>query len=816
MTTLKKRGYVIPKSSLNNEQINKIKKDLNVTPFVSESFALSKPEPFKIYLESKNHYYVPKFYGVKNFGYNEFITLDKGKEINVNFKGEPRTKQLPVINNFMNECKETSNYFDNNKGGIISVGCGFGKCLGKDTPIMMYDGTIKMVQDIKVGDKIMGDDSKERNILTLARGRETMYKVIPTKGEPYIVNESHILSLKYSTDRNKNIKKNDVVDMSVLEYLNLPKSYHDRAGPLLGYRVPIDYPEKEVELDPYMLGYWLGDGNSRNSAISTQDSTIIHYFVKNLPDNLYLKYVSQYDYRINSVNKNNTFQNFLRNNNLILNKHIPHNYKCNTREIRLKILAGILDADGYYSKGGYDIIQKSEKLLDDIIYIARSLGFAAYKKKCKKSCMYKGEKRSGTYYRTNIQGAGDEIPCIIPRKKGEKRKQIKDVLKTRIRLEKLDIDEYYGFEIDGNRRFVLGDFKVTHNTVMALNFITKLKRKTLIIVHKTFLMNQWRDRILEFIPDASIGYIQGDKIEVEDKDIVIGMLQSISQREYDLKIFKDFGFTIIDECHHIGAETFSRSLFKINSYYMLGLSATPKRKDGLSIVFELFLGGYVYKQTETKKVKTEVNLIEYYDDSGYNKEKLMYNGRVNVPGMINNICDNIDRTKLIIKIIQLCIQDDRTQILILSDRRNHLNEINSLILKDKICSVGFYVGGMKEKDLKLSETKKVLLGTYSMSSEGMDIPSLNTLILASPKSDIEQSIGRIQRKAHELTPKIYDIIDNFSTFGNQKNKRLALYRKFDYDIYKCDLNDLNNKTLIEKKKKGRSPKINKSKLFIMD
>ena len=140
----------------------------------------------------------------------------------------------------------------------------------------------------------------------------------------------------------QNIKKNDVVDMSVLEYLNLPISYHGRAGPLLGYRVPIDYPEKEVELDPYMLGYWLGDGNSRTSAISTQDSTIIHYFVKNLPDNLYLKYVSQYDYRINSINRVNTFLNFLRNNNLILNKHIPHNYKCNTREIRLKILAGIL------------------------------------------------------------------------------------------------------------------------------------------------------------------------------------------------------------------------------------------------------------------------------------------------------------------------------------------------------------------------------------------------------------------------------------------------------------------------------------------
>ena len=152
---------MIPKNSLNEEQTKKIIDDLNVTPFVSENFALSKPTPFRIFLESKNNYFVPKFYGLKYFGYNEILSLTKGEEIDVHFKGEPRPKQIPVINKFMDACKETSNYFDTNNGGIISVGCGFGKCLGKDTPIMMYDGSIKMVQDIKVGDKIMGDDSKK-------------------------------------------------------------------------------------------------------------------------------------------------------------------------------------------------------------------------------------------------------------------------------------------------------------------------------------------------------------------------------------------------------------------------------------------------------------------------------------------------------------------------------------------------------------------------------------------------------------------------------------------------------------------------------
>ena len=140
----------------------------------------------------------------------------------------------------------------------------------------------------------------------------------------------------------------------------------------------------------------------------------------------------------------------LREYNLIKNKHIPHVYKCNDRKTQLELLAGIIDSDGSVNDNCYDIIQKNEKLMDDIIFVARSLGFAAYKSECKKYCMYKGEKKEGTYYRTCIHGKGlEEIPVKCPRKKVSQRKQIKDVLNTRIKIEKLGIDDYYGFEIDG-------------------------------------------------------------------------------------------------------------------------------------------------------------------------------------------------------------------------------------------------------------------------------------------------------------------------------------------------------------------------------
>ena len=256
-----------------------------------------------------------------------------------------------------------------------------------------------MVQDIVVGDLLMGDDSTPRKVLTLAQGREQMYKVIPNKGDPYVVNESHILSLKSSTNYNKKYTKNSIHDISVLDFLKLPKTFHGRAGPLVGYRVPIIFPKKVIDLDPYLLGFWLGDGWSKVAGITTQDSTILKYFVsdcfQNKHPSLYLQYTGkQYDYRINSINKKTTcsnyFLNILKKYDLINNKHIPYHYKCNVLQLQLELLAGLIDSDGCTSNNCYEIIQKNETLLDDIIYLSRSLGFAAYKKQCEKSCIYKG------------------------------------------------------------------------------------------------------------------------------------------------------------------------------------------------------------------------------------------------------------------------------------------------------------------------------------------------------------------------------------------------------------------------------------------
>ncbi len=357
-------------------------------------------------------------------------------------------------------------------------------------------------------------------------------------------------------------------------------------------------------------------------------------------------------------------------------------------------------------------------------------------------------------------------------------------------------------------------------TIMALYIIASLGKKTIIVVHKEFLLNQWRERIQEFLPKAKIGIIQGPKIDIEDKDIVLAMLQSLSLKTYEDSVFEDFGFTVVDECHHIAAEVFSRALHKINSYYSLGLSATPNRSDGLTRVFKMFLGPIVYKIDKDNKC-VEVRVIEYNEPGNkeYTREELTFTKKLCLPRMINNIASNPNRNMLIIKLVKKLVESGK-QTIILSDRRDQLSLLYGKI--NEFTSVGYYVGGMKQKDLKQSEVCKVILGTFPMSSEGLDIPTLDAAIFATPKSSIQQSIGRITRKQHAENPIAYDIVDNFCMFPNQYRKRERLYKKLKYKIYKTSitvdttLTDSTVEYAIDNLKQFTFGKKKKIKCLIMD
>lgn len=324
-------------------------------------------------------------------------------------------------------------------------------------------------------------------------------------------------------------------------------------------------------------------------------------------------------------------------------------------------------------------------------------------------------------------------------------------------------------------------------TVCALNIATVFKKKTLIICHKGFLMDQWKERIAQYVPTAKVGTIKQNVVDIDDKDIVIASLQSLAMREYDRKIFKRFGFVCIDEVHHTSAEVFSRALAKIVSKRILGLSATPDRKDGLRKVFEWFIGPPVFEVRKRADNDLIVRMEQFYDPHPeYGRELHLYNGKKNVAQMINAICAFKPRNELIVDILaEVKASEPGRQVLILSERRNHLEILRGMIKARGLGTCGYYVGGMTQDQLKRSETKEFILATFHIAAEGFDVPSLNTLVLASPVSSIEQPVGRIQRQKpgeRTHTPLVIDIWDNFSLFRGQGFRRMRFYRDAGYSI----------------------------------
>jgi len=323
-------------------------------------------------------------------------------------------------------------------------------------------------------------------------------------------------------------------------------------------------------------------------------------------------------------------------------------------------------------------------------------------------------------------------------------------------------------------------------TVIALYIISKLKLKTIIIVHKDFLLNQWKERIEQYLGNVSVGILKQNKVET-DNDIVIASLQSIVMRGYDSKYMQGFGFQIIDEAHHICCKTFSQSFFKVNCLHILGLSATIQRKDGLTKVLKWFMGDIVCNKKAKGSDDVSVRMIHFDDeDPLYKQVPLLFNGKPNVSRLINRVCEFTKRTQFIATELQrLLLAEPNRNVIILSDRRNHLIDINEELKKKGIVDTGFYVGGMKQNDLKQSEQKSIILGTFSMVAEGFDLPKLNTMVLASSKSDVEQAVGRIQRQLkseREHDPFIIDIADDLSIFKSQAKKRMDFYKKKGYSI----------------------------------
>ena len=381
---------------------------------------------------------------------------------------------------------------------------GLGKCHGKGTKILMYDGSIKNVEDITVGEQLMGDDGTPRTVLSLARGKEQMYRVTLRNGDSFTCNESHILSLQVAKgNRYKKYRGGDIVNMSITDYLKLPE--WAKKNVFKAYKRSVSSFNRNIStpiIEPYIYGAWLGDGNSNCIAFTINDNDdelrceILRYASENNFDIRQCPGRGCTFYRLSKSSNNNkpyTELNMIRKS-ASNGKHMLEEYKYGSREIRLEVLAGLLDTDGYFIDNTYEIATKFEQLKEDILFIVRSLGLSI-------TCIDKYV-NNVKYYRMFISGDTNIIPTRLKRKTASARKQKKDPLVYMFNVEPIGIDDYYGFTIDGNHLYLLGDFTVTHNTVQAIAvlkwFYENQNISKMLIVCKKSVKKQWADEIKKF------------------------------------------------------------------------------------------------------------------------------------------------------------------------------------------------------------------------------------------------------------------------------------------------------------------------------
>lgn len=460
-------------------------------------------------------------------------------------------------------------------------------CHAKDTEILMYDGSIKYVQDIVIGDQLMGDDSTPRKVLSLYRGNQAMVKIIPNKGDSFIVNEDHILSLKKTNTPGKYPGMPLVVNISIKDYIKTNRHFKHLYKL---YRTGVDFSRNFYDefkyITPYFLGLWIGDGSSSRPMIVSNEDEVDDYFYsefKKYCTNRYHKGNELYAYYFGTGNgkfEHNPLWNeltyFIKNGSKYLTtKSVAFRFVD-----RCELLAGLIDSDGSLGNGSYDFINKNISISRTVLFLAQSIGLYAVMKKCNKQCTNNG--KWGEYYRVQISGNINIIPCKVPRKKASPRLQKKDLLMTGFRIEYLKSDSYYGFELNDNHLYCMGDFTVTHNTGKRLASVELMRHfsRSLFIAHREELIGQAYEEIDKLWP-MQVGIIKGPLFEVEKK-IVVASVQTLQNR-LDRINPELFDYIVIDEAHNYISPSFLKTVRHFRPKLRTAWTATPKRLDGLSL-----------------------------------------------------------------------------------------------------------------------------------------------------------------------------------------------------------------------------------------
>ncbi len=765
-----------------------IKKELEIK-IVEEGFGpVPKISYLTPYMVDEEKAYLP--YAYAN-AFSEANSEDHGKDGQALFPMPSKKVYSKLKCDFEGELRDTQKVIktealenlERSGSTIIAAYPGFGKCLGWNTPVLMYNGDIKMVQDVIVGDKLMGDDSTQRNVLSTCTGQEDMYTIYFPNGDNYTANASHILSLsmtnhktivlsirpnnvrgyivkrfdpktklickKHFKDYNQaveyknSINYDGVLDISIKDYLNLSKQLRNK---LRHYKVATEFLDKydtekytNLLIQPYTLGLWLGTGDYREGK-----------FELNL--SMRLKKVLGSDVELS------TDTEIFLEYELQKVKYIPSNYKKNRREIRLELLAGIIDSAGLMYKNCYEIVFRSKQLATDLQFITRSL--AIYSRVMRRY-EYDDNNRPISIYHIVFYGRNIQHIPIKQRHLQIKMEKIpfQEYINFYFKVIPCSSKNYYGFTIDGNSRFLLGDFTVTHNTITSIFIATELKLKTLIVSHRIVLINQWLNAIKTFCPNATTQVLEKG-IEKEDCDFYI--MNAINVPKNSRNYYKDIGFVIVDEVHLIMSEVLSKSMLHLTPRYLLGLSATPYREDKYAILLDLYFGEEkIYRKMHRK------HDVYVLNTNFTPTVEMASNGKINWSLLLDSQSNNVPRNEMIIRLVK---HFPKRVFLILCKRVEQGKWIVNRLKEE-----GEDVTSLIGKQQTYEQTSRILVGTTGKCSTGFDHPRLDTLLLATDvQAYFVQVLGRIFRTQTGI-PMVIDIIDKNSILKNHFNVRKAVY-----------------------------------------
>ena len=684
------------------------------------------------------------------------------------------------------------------KPGIIVAPCG---CHAKGYGILMYDGTIKKVEDIVVGDRVMGDDGTPRTVLELHNGIDDMYEIRPLKGKPFIVNKGHIMSMYRLKDKRKDGPS--IEEVSIGEYIKFAP-YHKT---ILKLRRPngFDFEEskKNMPLDPYFLGLCLGDGSITSSlSITTQRQEIVEYLYS---------FVKQYNMYIRVAEKkgtNNKSKSYFlskgcgRGGNPIINaikdiglynrksgdKFIPIQYLTSNKENRYKLLAGFLDTDAYYNKSGkgYEYCSKSETMMKQFVLLCRSLGLLCSGYSCK---LVDGVK----YYRTGIYGNLENIPVRVGIRKGANRIINKNPYVVGFKVEYVGKGEYYGFTTDGNHLYLDEQCFIHHNSGKSLiisKIAHEINRPTLVLQPSKEILEQNYAKAVSFGSKPTI-YSASCGIK-ELSAMTYATLKSIKK---DVARLKDIGIDtlLIDECHSgYSPEEGSEFMEFMNGFpeaKVLGFTATPCRLRTYSSMLE---GNYSKLNMLTKdehnffKKIVHVTQIQELTSQGFwcplkyerwsfDESALMLNS-TGAEYTNESIKESIVRNGLNNSIYKRLLQlmNERKAILVCMDSIESCNRISEFMnaRMGAITGVVTSLTTKKKREQIISDFKEGRLKVvfnYSTLATGFDFPELDCVMFGRPTfsySTYYQILGRAVRiHPDKKEALIVDCCDNMRRFG---------------------------------------------------